>query len=94
MRIRKLTDRAAALCLLLLMLLGLCPFAAAETAPDGEAEIPTDLALTGAAYGRERAGGFVASDFLYAYSSDLLTVQVEDRLYAINDGIMVSIDID
>ena len=63
-------------------------------APDGEAEIPTDLALTGAAYGRERAGGFVASDFLYAYSSDLLTVQVEDRLYAINDGIMVSIDID
>ena len=38
MRIRKLTDRAAALCLLLLMLLGLCPFAAAETAPAGEAE--------------------------------------------------------
>ena len=61
-------------------------------APDGETEISTDMTLTGAAYGRERAGGFVASDFLYAYASDLLTVQVEDRLYAVNNGIMIAIN--
>ncbi len=52
--------------------------------------IPTDLELTGPAYGRERANGFVASDFVYSLTDEGLLVQVEDRLYAVHDGKRVS----
>ena len=57
---------------------------------DGEVLIPTDLELTGPAYGRERANGFVASDFVYSLTDEGLLVQVEDRLYAVHDGKLVA----
>ena len=52
----------------------------------GELSLPTDLTLSGFYYGRERSGGFVGSDFLFSLTADSLMVQVEDRLYAVEDG--------
>ncbi len=55
------------------------------TGADGsEYRIGTDLALTGPAYGRERAKGLVSADFLFAVSEGEWTVTVEDRVYRLN----------
>ena len=58
----------------------------------GEVIIPTDMALTGSAYGRERSNGFVASDFLFALTEDGLYMNVEDRYYAVQDGTLVLLE--
>ena len=59
----------------------------------GSVEIPTDLTLSGMAYGRERAGGFVASDFLFMLTDDEgLFLNVEDRYYAVRDSVMIPIN--
>ena len=59
---------------------------------DGVVSIPTDLALSGTAYGRERSSGFVASDFLFSLSDDGLFVSVEDRLYSVDGGRLTLVD--
>ncbi len=59
---------------------------------EDEVVIPTDLALTGTAYGRERAGGFVASDFVFSLDENGLFVNVEERMYAVQDGILTAIN--
>ena len=56
----------------------------------GDVVIPTDMALTGTAYGRERANGFVASDFLFELSEYGLYLNVEDRFYEVQDGVMIA----
>ena len=43
--------------------------------------LDTDLALTGAAYDRERSAGFASSDFVFSLGADGFTVTVEDRAY-------------
>ncbi len=55
---------------------------------DGEVLIPTDMTLSGSAYGRERSNGFVASDFLFALTDDGLYLSVEDRDYTVTDGVL------
>ena len=49
------------------------------------------MSLSGTAYGRERANGFVASDFVFALEDSGLYVRVEDRYYAVRDGKLIAL---
>ena len=52
--------------------------------PETETTLDTDLALTGALYGRERAMGFVTADFLLVRQEDEWLVYVDDREYRLS----------
>ncbi len=56
----------------------------------GDVVIPTDMTLTGSAYGRERASGFVASDFLFELSEYGLYLNVEDRFYTVQNNVLIA----
>ena len=54
----------------------------------GETTLPTALTPSGDSYARERAKGFVATDFLLLVEEEGLRLQVEDRVYDLEDETM------
>ncbi len=59
---------------------------------DGQRRLNTRQLLTGAAYIRERTGGFVPRDFIYRWTGEGWRVEVEDRLYALLRGKLVQLE--
>ncbi|MCR5297025.1 MAG: hypothetical protein K6E17_06415 [Clostridiales bacterium] len=53
--------------------------------PDAETMLETDMELSGSAYGRERARGYVSADFLLTRQEGEWRVRVEDREYRLSE---------